>query len=319
MYQFGLMLCQPEFHVSPRIARIRRGLVLRANSALMTIFGDSIAPRGQSVWLGSLIDLSGMFGLSPRLVRTSAARLKAADWLESERIGRRSFYGLSELGMQRVRRADQRIYDFNLSDWDGRWTLVILNGAMRASARKRLERELLWESFGRLAGGVFAHPHADHQSLHEIVSAAGGQDFVAVLDARSIEAYSRKSLPSIMRGTFRQADVETAWQQFLGRFRPVAEDLDALTPGEAFFVRTLLIHEYRRVLLRDPNLPEALLPAAWPGVEARQLCESLYQKLLRGSEQFLQAHVRTSDGPLMKTPRAIVRRLAGAVPLRLAA
>jgi phenylacetic acid degradation operon negative regulatory protein len=41
-------------------------------------------------------------------------------------------------------------------------------------------------------------------------------------------------------------------------------------------VRTLLIHEYRRVLLRDPNLPEALLPAGWPGLQARALCESLY-------------------------------------------
>ncbi len=319
MYHFGLMLCQPEFHLSPRTARIRRGLDLRASSVLITIFGDSIAPRGQSVWLGSLIDLSRMFGLSPRLVRTSAARLKAADWLVSERIGRRSYYGLSDLGMQRVRHADRRIYDFNLSGWDGRWTLVVLNEAMRASARQRLERELLWESFGRLARGVFAHPHADHQSLHEIVSAAGAQDFVAVLSARSIEAYSRTSLPSIMRGTFRQTDVEGAWRQFLGRFRPVAGDLDALTPGEAFFVRTLLIHEYRRVLLRDPNLPEALLPASWPGIDARQLCESLYQKLLGGSEQFLQAHVRTSDGPLMKTPRSIVRRLAGGVPLRLVA
>ncbi len=313
------MLRQPEFHLSPRIARIRRGLVLRANSVLITIFGDSIAPREQAVWLGSLIELSGMFGLSPRLVRTSAARLKAADWLVSERIGRRSFYGLSELGMQRVRRADQRIYDFNLSDWDGRWTLVVLNEAMRASARQRLERELLWESFGRLARGVFAHPHADHQSLRDIVSAAGAHDFVAVLSGRSIEAFSRTSLPSIMRATFRQADVETAWKQFLARFRPVAEDLEALTPGEAFFVRTLLIHEYRRVLLRDPNLPETLLPAGWPGVEARHLCENLYQKLLGGSERFLQSHVNASDGPLIKTPRAIVRRLAGTVPLRLAA
>ena len=53
--------------------------------------------------------------------------------------------------------------------------------------------------------------------------------------------------------------------------------------------------------------------------EARQLCESPYQKLLAASEHFLQAHVQTSDGPLVKTSRAVVRRLAGTMPLRLAA
>jgi phenylacetic acid degradation operon negative regulatory protein len=33
-------------------------------------------------------------------------------------------------------------------------------------------------------------------------------------------------------------------------------------------VRTLLIHAYRRVLLRDPLLPAALLPLDWPGAAA---------------------------------------------------
>ena len=32
--------------------------------------------------------------------------------------------------------------------------------------------------------------------------------------------------------------------------------------GEAAFIgRTLLIHEYRRILLHDPDVPETLLPA----------------------------------------------------------
>ena len=61
-----------------------------------------------------------------------------------------------------------------------------------------------------------------------------------------------------------------------------------LNSAEAFFVRTLLIHEYRKVRLRDPNLPQALLPANWSGFRARQLCETLYGQLLTSSEAFLQ-------------------------------
>jgi phenylacetic acid degradation operon negative regulatory protein len=37
----------------------------------------------------------------------------------------------------------------------------------------------------------------------------------------------------------------------------------------------LLVHEYRRLALRDRDLPRALLPAAWPGEEARALAAAL--------------------------------------------
>jgi phenylacetic acid degradation operon negative regulatory protein len=296
--------------ISAPIARVRRGLVLRANSLLITIYGDAIAPRNQSVWLGSLITLMEPFGLSSRLVRTSAFRLTADDWFTATPIGRRSFYGLSETGLQRVQHADRRIYEFDLPAWDGHWTLALLDLKMRASARQHLRRELLWEGFGQILPNLYAHPHADPLSLQEILKAAGAEDQVAVLQASSIEGYSRKPLQAIMRDTFKLMEVELAWKQFIARFAPVVDDLANLSQAEAFFVRTLLIHEYRRVLLRDPNLPEALLPTNWPGIQARALCETLYRGLLAGSESFLLTRVETSDGPLMQTPASIARRLA---------
>ena len=97
------------------MARLRRGLRLRANSLLITVFGDAFAPRRQSIWLGSLIELLGLFGLSNRLVRTNAFRLSADDWFIATRLGRRSYYGLSDAGLLRVQHADQRIYDFHLA------------------------------------------------------------------------------------------------------------------------------------------------------------------------------------------------------------
>lgn len=299
-----------DSQISPKVYRIRKGLLLRANSLVITVYGDAIAPREQAIWLGSLIALAELFGLSSRLVRTSAFRLAADDWLDVERVGRRSYYGLSDVGLLRVQHADRRIYEFNLPQWDGRWTLAVLDGSMRASKRLDLKRELLWESFGQLAPNVFAHPHADHQSLREILKAANAEETVAVLSAESIGAYSRKPLQVIMKDTFKLEHVEQSWKQFIARFSPLVSIHRSLTPVESFFVRTLLIHEYRRVLLRDPNLPEALLPENWPGLHARHLCEELYGKLLAPSELFLQSHVETADGALVKTPRAITRRLS---------
>ena len=63
---------------------------LRAGSLITTVFGDSIAPRGGTVWLGSLISAMAEFGIKERLVRTSVFRLAKDGWLEYNQFGRRS-------------------------------------------------------------------------------------------------------------------------------------------------------------------------------------------------------------------------------------
>ncbi len=293
----------------PQLTDLLRDADVRANSMLITVFGDAIAPRHQSVWLGSLIELLAPLGLSSRQVRTSVFRLTADGWFTARREGRRSYYGLSEAGVQRVQHADRRIYGFNQPQWDGQWTLVLVNATMRASDRLRLQRELTWEGFGRLSSHVFAHPHASDAALGEILAAAGQQDQVAVLRAASLDGFSTRPLQDIMHATFSLTRVADAWNQFIRRFSPLQAQGPGWEPADAFMARSLLIHEYRRVLLRDPNLPLAFLPPDWPGVQARGLCEQLYGAVLRASERYLQAQVDTLDGPLAPTPRAISQRL----------
>lgn len=297
-----------EFKISPQIARMQRGLVLRANSVLITVYGDVMAGRSQSVWLGSLIQLADLFGLSARLVRTSAFRLTADDWLGCTRQGRRSFYGLTAAGLQRVQHAERRIYDFKLPEWDGRWTLVMVAAGLPASLRLDLKRELRWEGFGELSPNVLAHPHASQSSLKDIIRASNAEEKIVVLSAESIAGYGAKPLQTVMHTTFKLDQVETAFRQFVARFEPMLQQTADLSPAESFFVRTLLIHEYRKVLLRDPNLPQALLPAGWSGLHARQLCESLYGQLLTSSEAFLLAHVQTLDGKLSSLSRSSTKR-----------
>ncbi|WP_455288121.1 phenylacetic acid degradation operon negative regulatory protein PaaX [Cupriavidus necator] len=294
--------------VSPRVARLARGLKLGANSLLVTLFGDVVAPRPQAVWLGSLIRLAAPFGINDRLVRTATFRLTADDWLAATRIGRRSYYGLSEAGLQRVLHAGKRIYAGDAPEWDGRWTLVMVRGDVRATVRQKLKRELLWEGFGAIAPGVLAHPNADLASLREIVQAARAQEYVAVMEASSLEAFSLRPLQALMHQTFKLGDVADAWQALLRRFSALAEEAAQFAPADAFFVRTLLVHEYRRVLLRDPNLPEALLPQDWPGRTARGVCSAMYAALLDASEAYLHAVVEVADGDLLDAANELRKR-----------
>ncbi len=285
----------------------------RANSLIVTIYGDMIAPHAGAVWLGGFIRLVEPLGLNARLVRTSVFRLSREKWLVSEQIGRRSFYSLTETGRRRFEHAYRRIYEDARNSWDGEWRMVLLTGdGLSPTARDALRKELLWEGYGAIAPGVFAHPSARTEELIDLLQSAGAHDKVAAFQARTLGALSSKPLKDIVDQCWRLGEVADAYQYFVETFRPLARsvrngDVDA---QQAFIARTLLMHEFRRVQLRDPLLPRQLLPADWPGDTARVICREIYAACWSASEAHLVATLETADGPLPPAEESIQSRFA---------
>jgi phenylacetic acid degradation operon negative regulatory protein len=83
---------------------------------------------------------------------------------------------------------------------------------------------------------------------------------------------------------------------------------EPLSDADAFTARILLIHHYRRVVLRDPLLPMALLPTDWPGLAARELCGEIYRGLIPASEQWLDRNGSNESGPLPAAGQVLARR-----------
>ena len=71
-----------------------------------------------------------------------------------------------------------------------------------------------------------------------------------------------------------------------------------------------MIHEYRKVLLRDPGLPKPLLPARWPGHQAQQLSGALYHHILSASERYVDHHFANQNGPLPPPDNAFYLRFS---------
>lgn len=287
----------------------------RANSLIITVYGDMIAPHGGAVWLGGFIRLVEPLGLNARLVRTSVFRLSREKWLVSEQIGRRSFYSLTETGRRRFEHAYRRIYEDARDAWDGEWRIVLLTGdGLAAPARDALRKELLWEGYGAIAPGVFAHPSARTEELMDVLQTSGAHDKVVALQARTLGALSSRPLKDIVDQCWRLGEVAGAYQDFVDAFRPVARamrgsaDVDA---QQCFIARTLMMHEFRRVQLRDPLLPRQLLPAEWPGDTARALCREIYAACWRASEAHLMRALETPDGPLRAAGESAQSRFAG--------
>ena len=76
-------------------------------------------------------------------------------------------------------------------------------------------------------------------------------------------------------------------------------------------MRTLLIHAYRRVLLRDPLLPAALLPLDWPGAAAYALCRDFYRLTHRSAEAHLAATLADEGAPWPSANAAFYARFGG--------
>lgn len=293
--------------VATLIRKFHRQRPIRGGSLLITIFGDAIAPRGGTITLGSLITLAQPFGLTERLVRTSVARLAGDGWLAARRDGRRSEYSLTSTGQSRFAEATRRIYGAIPDSWDGQWTLLILppaNGGRRQDVRD----ELRWSGFGQVSPGVFAHPNWNLAEARAGLSGLEGMADPLLLKSSSegIEADRR-----LVACGWDLGDLAHRYRRFVDTFTPVASAMPCDTPQSAFVVRTLLIHEYRKIHLQDPLLPPALLPEDWVGSTAYNLTRQLYSDVFASAEDYLSNTASTTTEALPPATSAAYARFGG--------
>lgn len=290
--------------IRARIEDFRQQRPLRANSLIVSVFGDMVVPRGGRIWLGSLIRLLEPLGLNERLVRTSVFRLSKEEWLRTEALGRRSDYLLTVSGQRRFDDASRHIYAPHAPLWDRRWRLILGVGQLGQKDRETLRRALFWQGFGVLGGDCFVHPGADLALVFDALEAGGLGGLLGGLMpllADDPRPGNTASSADLVARAWNLDELAESYRQFVAVYMPSLDGLRrersaVFGDRDAFLMRLLLIHDYRRLLLRDPGLPDVLLPAGWPGQTARVLCKELYRRLLGSSERHLDRYFSTADG-----------------------
>jgi phenylacetic acid degradation operon negative regulatory protein len=288
------------------VARFRRQRPLRSGSLLITIFGDAIAPRGGAVSLGSLIALAAPFGVSERLVRTSVGRLAQDRWLAGRRDRRLSEYRLTAAGRARFADATRRIYGGGDRKWARKWTLTLLPPAS-APQREALRKPLAWLGFGELAPGVLAHPTCEVEAVRISLRDVPLGNRVVIMRASTGDPSTDGILAA---AGWNLAQLAGRYRRFVRQFEPIRLAPPA-DPPSAFVARTLLIHEYRKILLRDPLLPAELLPPDWAGSAAYGVCHDLYARLFLLSEAHLDTVAGRLDGTLPPLEESALLRFGG--------
>ena len=290
---------------------------ISCRSMVVTVFGDVVSQHGGWIWLGSLINTLGLMGYDDRSVRTAVYRLVQSDWLQVQKIGRRSYYCFTDNAISHYEKAARRIYAGKQPPWDGSWTLVA--PAFVAEDKKdELRKSLVWQGFDTLVTGMYAHPSSDRTSLDETLCEQGLKTDVVVMSAKTEDKHSQDAMKQLVKNRWNLDELEQGYSDFLRYYQRKSQPFTQRLPAaekpsatECFLMRILLVHEYRRILLRDPDLPDAMLPKGWVGQEAHKLVKHLYKRLAKQSIAFIQADLDNAEGPLPAPESSFYKRFDG--------
>lgn len=289
-------LFSPDPAIIPLLKGFQGRHPLRTGSLLVTLFGDVIHPRGGEVWLGDVLAfMERCFGLNRRQVRTAMVRLVKDGWLDTESVGRRALYRITAAGKRRFETATRRIYAETPPAWAGQWTLILIPSARR-DQRESARKELIWAGFGHAGPGLWLHPSPDPEEMAGLMSDLG-PDGALVLDGQAAQRTASGLLHDLAADAWDLAALAALYEELLDRL-PDIDSMTDLAPENALLGRILLVHEYRRILLRDPMLPTAMLQEDWPGALVRRRVAALYRTVSPAARRAIAATLGNNAGPL---------------------
>lgn len=222
---------------------------LRVWSLIITAFGDLVQQRAGEISSIRLGALMGRIGIENGAVRTALSRLSQDGWVVRERVGRGSLYRLSPQGAERFGPATSRIY-----------------------APPRLTPVRAWRAEVTLNDS--GSPQL--QLLPEDAPPNAADCVVQGPITQLSEAFRQSQLSA------EHADALTA----------LSADLTALSQLElleldAAAARMLLIHRWRRIVLRFPELAAELMPAEAALPNPRAAVASAYARLSPEAERWM--------------------------------
>jgi phenylacetic acid degradation operon negative regulatory protein len=276
--------------MSDRALRPRAGS--SAKALLLTILGEFALPRSGSIWTSTIVDGLRLLDIGERNARQAVARLSDRQVVRSERLGRRTRWHLTESGASMLRSGAERIYGFgdDGTRWDSRWLVVVASVPEEQRAKRhQLRSQLEFAGFGFIGPGIAVSPHTEREhAANTILRELGLQDSAVVWLA---ETGSFVPDEEIIRRAWDLGDLASRYRTFVGHFEARRPN----NPESQFAALVELVHAWRRFPFSDPEIPDTLLPAKWPGHTAKRLFDARHNAWSPGAGEWF-AEAEASKG-----------------------
>lgn len=256
-------MCQKLPDIEACIATLMDGEQIKVWSYIMTIFGDMASQDGcddsASGLRGRLLSrLTERIGIKPEAMRVALHRLRKDQWILAHKDGRTSRYRLSPDRLAETRAAAARIYALSVTA-PHQWTLTIANPA---------------EPLPLVNGDFIA-------ISPQIVL---GADTAHSVKDPVIVTISHDDLPGWARTIALPHPIGAEYATLAALFAQVNAALDTLPlPGaiDATTLRLLVVHRWRRLILRHSALAEQVQTQNWQGHTTRTEVSTLLARLPR--------------------------------------
>ncbi|MBL4872193.1 MAG: PaaX family transcriptional regulator [Rhodobacteraceae bacterium] len=233
----------------------------RTWSILVTIFGDLAQNPNDKISGPLLSSLTQLIGIKPQAMRVALHRLRYDGWIITEKSGRTSKHRLSEYGLIQSVIASPKIYARTATPPES-WRIIITNPDASVD-----EKTLVIRGYRKILSGVYIGDRTVLLDTSDFLTLEGDLLSIpewlqsAIADEASVGEYSR----------------------LIGMLVTVERALNdgyAPTITETAVLRTLIVHDWRRIVLRQPDLSLEFLQKN-PSAQCRKTVWELLERLER--------------------------------------
>lgn len=266
---------------------------MKPRSLTLTLFGEYIQYYGGEIWVGSIVQLMKKFGISESSVRGAIFRMVKQNYLQTRKVGNKSYYSLTEEGLRSTLDGVRRVYAARNIVWDQQWRILTYSfPEEKREIRNQVRKELNWLGFGVISNSTWINPNPVERQIMDLIHSYGLEDYVTLFSSSEIVSHSTEHI--ISKG-WDLEDITAQYNIFIDKYSKVLEELrerafnNTLTDEDCYIERTKLVHEYRKFLFQDPGFPVDLQPAYWTGNQAYELFGEIHQLLALSAVRFFES------------------------------
>ncbi|WIY26441.1 PaaX family transcriptional regulator C-terminal domain-containing protein [Parasedimentitalea psychrophila] len=231
----------------------------RVWSVIISLFGDMAQRPNEQIGGAALTRIITPMGIKPEAIRVALHRLRKDGWIDSARSGRASTHYLTQHGRDQCAAVTSRIYARDPVLPQELHVLIAAGGAGQAALDEML-----------LLPGYIA--------VNRTTALGYGPRPKTSDDLLALET-DNYSLPSWFKTRLFPAELSKSCTALFKVVNSMSDPPPGLTPAQVASLRTLIVHRWRRVVLRHPDLPADFHPLTWPGVACRDRVFALLDQL----------------------------------------
>jgi phenylacetic acid degradation operon negative regulatory protein len=275
---------------------------ISGTSLIISLYGDYLWTCGGGIWLGSLINSLEILGINQRVVRSSVFRLHKDGWLTISKVGRKSYYYLAQEKYNEVLSANKKIYHSENPVWNGKWNIIHTSLGPVNHCKDKLQY-LRYKGFGCFDKDFFIQPYLKEMAQETKEEIIGKIPSAKIFQQAELFYDNFDIVENMINKSWDLSKIESEYNDFYSRFYPVFNMINSLgesslTDEDAFKIRLLVIHFYRKIIIKDPDLPLELLPSNWPRKKTEKLTIDIYNQVHSKALNYLMNNGEAINGKL---------------------